>query len=56
MCLDCISPYLPREGPETIRQFEFLVRHTRIATYLPREGPETVGHIHNVQHMKFGQV
>ena len=40
-CGNCITSYLPREGPETIRQFEFLVRHARIATYQPREGPET---------------
>ena len=41
-----ISPYLPREGPETFlylrRSMGYPIQN-RIATYLPREGPETQG-------------
>ena len=39
-----ISPYLPREGPETFlylrRSMGYPIQN-RIATYLPREGPKT---------------
>ena len=34
-----ISPYLPREGPETLPIRPYLDNRLCIVTYLPREGP-----------------